>query len=458
MFYIKKSSEPDCKIYRGKKRVLTAFKAFVLSFLALGSVFLFPANVYADVYTDDAVKATTADQLLMDEFLEGNLLFFRGGIEDDFDEQNYLLELGMQSDLEGGQFFIPIAARVVGDNIRVRKTADEEGEILFLLNEDMNITVTDQQGDWYKIEYGIITGFCHKNCIFLLDEIGLNGTIMRDGTTVHPAPDEQSDTIATLKAGNGIQVTDYLSDWYMIKYQGFTGYAKAEDINLGARFTEETELRELREGMSGEAVVKMQNELKRRSFFAAESTGYFGSLTSKAVKDFQKAAKVYVDGVAGPHTLGLLYSKNNIVLEISDRAGVRGRVQLLDWNTIKKLIPVGATFKVIDVNTGISWNERRLGGSLHIDTEPVTKSDTAKLKQVYGGKWSWNRRAVWVVYKNKVYAASMNGMPHAGERISDNNFNGHHCIHFYKSRVHHSQKECPVHQSMVRKALNVGNG
>ena len=63
------------------------------------------------------------------------------------------------------------------------------------------------------------------------------------------------------------------------------------------------------------------------------------------------------------------------------------------------------------------------------------------------------RRAILVKYNGHVYAASMNGMPHEDDTISDNDFDGHFCIHFTGSKTHGTQRVDEDHQSCVQTAL-----
>ena len=76
------------------------------------------------------------------------------------------------------------------------------------------------------------------------------------------------------------------------------------------------------------------------------------------------------------------------------------------------------------------------------------------MKKAYGGKWSWDRRAVFVTIDGINYAASINGMPHGSGSIKDNDFDGHHCIHFTNSRTHGSNSVCPKHQAAIRRAAS----
>ena len=81
-------------------------------------------------------------------------------------------------------------------------------------------------------------------------------------------------------------------------------------------------LRQLRKGMSGDDVTLLQEMLATDPEIYPEAlvTGYFGNLTEKAVKRFQKAADVEQVGLVGPKTL----AKINELLE--EGAGASGKV------------------------------------------------------------------------------------------------------------------------------------
>ena len=134
----------------------------------------------------------------------------------------------------------------------------------------------------------------------------------------------------------------------------------------------------------------------------------------------------------------------------------KGTAREMDWWTsdIQKIFARGVTAQITDVETGLTWRERRNGGTNHADCQPLTAADTAAMKKAYGGTWSWNRRAVFVTINGTNYAASINGMPHGSGSIKDNNFNGHHCIHFTNSRTHGTNKVCSLHQAAIKKAAS----
>ncbi|WP_100398053.1 L,D-transpeptidase family protein [Bacillus sp. FJAT-44742] len=65
----------------------------------------------------------------------------------------------------------------------------------------------------------------------------------------------------------------------------------------------------LRKGSSGSEVKKLQQKLTSLGFNTRGADGKFGPATEAAVKSFQKANKLKVDGVAGPQTIKVINSK-----------------------------------------------------------------------------------------------------------------------------------------------------
>ncbi|MBC7345701.1 MAG: hypothetical protein H5U03_09840, partial [Clostridia bacterium] len=116
---------------------------------------------------------------------------------------------------------------------------------------------------------------------------------------------------------------------------------------------------------------------------------------------------------------------------------------------------VGCVATVIDFDTGKTFEVRHLGGSNHADSEPLTPEDTAVMKSLFGGQWSWQKRAILLVVGNRTLAASMSGMPHGVESITDNEFPGHFDLYFLDSRTHNTNSLDPEHQAMVLKAAGV---
>jgi peptidoglycan hydrolase-like protein with peptidoglycan-binding domain len=206
----------------------------------------------------------------------------------------------------------------------------------------------------------------------------------------------------------------------------------------------------LRRGSRGQDVKELQSILKTKGLYSKSIDGIFGSGTENGVRGFQKSVGIKVDGIVGPVTISRL--KDNSQSSDSSRGDSERSVELLSWSQASQLFPRKSTACVTDVDTGRSFNIYRYGGTLHADVEPLTANDTAIMKGIYGGAWSWSRRAIIVEVAGKRIAASMNGMPHGGQDIRGNNFNGQFCIHFLGSRTHGSNRVDPAHQAMVQKA------
>ncbi|MCZ8522566.1 MULTISPECIES: hypothetical protein [Paenibacillus] len=128
--------------------------------------------------------------------------------------------------------------------------------------------------------------------------------------------------------------------------------------------------------------------------------------------------------------------------------------RLVPWDEASKTVTMKSICTVTDLETGRSFQAQRRAGRSHADMQPVSKADTKIMKEIYGGAWSWRRRAVLVQLDGRgpALAASMHGMPHGGDGIPDNGFSGHFCIHFLGSATHGSKHVDPDHQWMVYKA------
>ena len=204
----------------------------------------------------------------------------------------------------------------------------------------------------------------------------------------------------------------------------------------------------LRKGATGTAVKTLQTNLKKLGFYTAYVDGSFGATTESAVKAFQKKYGLTADGVAGSATLKKIESA------VASANSGKITTERLDWfNGGKNVIPNGAVFQIKDVSTGLIFSARRQSGGNHMDAEPLTAEDTAILKKINGGTFSWRRRAVLVKYNGHVYAASIYSEPHGTNTILDNNFDGQFCLHFYGSKTHGTDRVDADHQKCVEQAM-----
>ena len=228
----------------------------------------------------------------------------------------------------------------------------------------------------------------------------------------------------------------------------------------------------LKNGSSGQAVTNLVTELKNQGYYKYEITSKYTSAVENAVRAFQKAKGLAVDGIAGNDTQHALF--NTVPIGTADRENrsiTLYPAEKIDWNTggIQDLWPRGANVKVYDVKTGKVWWAHRWAGGSHIDAEPLTAADTKILCEIYGvnsaseitEKTHWQRRPCLVTIGTRTFACSLYGVPHNpdGDTIKDNNFTGQLCIHFTNSKTHGSNKVDSLHAEAIEYAwLNAPNG
>lgn len=258
-------------------------------------------------------------------------------------------------------------------------------------------------------------------------------------------------------------------------------------------------------GIRGKEVKQLQEDLNYLSYDVKGIDGIFGENTYNAVSEFQRDHDLSVDGIVGSKTqkaitdilegenttytlkwgdnlygVAIKYDttveklmKINGLSSYAVNAGFKLKIpwknqekktegkankygEMADWWTVvNQALVINKIVTVTDFDTGLSYKVVRKAGSKHADCQPLTAQDTANMKKAYGGEWSWARKAILVKVDGRVFAASQNGMPHAGQSIYDNNFPGHFCIHFLNSRTHGTDNLDPAHQSMVHKAAGL---
>lgn len=227
-------------------------------------------------------------------------------------------------------------------------------------------------------------------------------------------------------------------------------------------------------------VKTIQQALDAEGFFDHdEYTAYYGDITEEGVKAFQTEYGIESDGIVGTETIDkfveLGYVDNNVSIS---RAGSRvGSTKLygnpISWYDVRDTFDRQESILLIeDFYTGVTFQVMMTYGSNHLDIETLTVEDTETVKALWGGEFNWERRPVLVHFEGNVYAASMNGMPHAGldsqpegewvdgrsagfgygynfDAVKGNGIDGHFCLHFKDSKLHTKDKVDSRHQEAV---------
>ena len=349
------------------------------------------------------------------------------------DLQTKLKKLGFYNAYVDGSYGDTTVAAVKAFQKKYNLTADGVAGSETLKKLDTAYKNADSDKDDDSLRKGA-TGSAVKNLQTKLKKLGFyNASI--DG-------DYGDTTVAAVKA---------FQKKYNLTADGVAGsetLKKLDSAYKNADSNTSTDDDSLRKGATGTAVKTLQTNLKKLGFYTAYVDGSFGSTTESAVKAFQKKYGLTADGVAGSATLKKIESA------VASASSGKITTEQLDWfNGGKNVIPNGAVFQIKDVSTGLIFSARRQSGGNHMDAEPLTAEDTAILKKINGGTFSWRRRAVLVKYNGHVYAASIYSEPHGTNTILDNNFDGQFCLHFYGSKTHGTDRVDADHQKCVEQAM-----
>ncbi len=289
------------------------------------------------------------------------------------------------------------------------------------------------------------------------------GVVTASSLNMRKKASTESDVVCVLREGAKVTIKDTSGSWYKVSSGGKTGYVAKKYIKISSSKSSSSSKGSsssgsgqssssdgtCKPGDQGDAVKRVQRRLQKLGYYSGSIDGDYGNGTKTAVRDFQKNNGLTANGTVNKKTLNKLNSSS--AKKASGNSNTK--TERLDWfNGGKNKIPKGATFKVKDIKTGKIFTCKRWSGYNHLDAEPLTANDTKIMKSIYG-HWSWRRRAILVKYDGHVYAASMNGMPHGTGTIKNNNFDGHFCIHFYKSKTHGSGKVDKAHQDCVATAM-----
>jgi len=216
----------------------------------------------------------------------------------------------------------------------------------------------------------------------------------------------------------------------------------------------------LQKGDNGAQVKALQSALKKLGYYTNSLDSDYGYRTAEAVSAFQRANGLTVNGVANPATLRKLVSSSAISKAEADKKEEAEKeptykTENLDWfKNGYKVFPKRAIIEIKDVRTGLVFKAQVLYGTNHLDAEPLTKADTATLLKINGGvDFSWRRRPMLVKYNGHVYASSIYSEPHGDQTITDNNFDGQFCLHFYGSKTHGTGEVKQDHQECIAEAL-----
>lgn len=127
---------------------------------------------------------------------------------------------------------------------------------------------------------------------------------------------------------------------------------------------------------------------------------------------------------------------------------------LINWDTANNLWSLFSDVEILDLLTQKTFTSQRTGGNFHADIEPATTEDTEILKQIIASS-NLARRPVLVHLGTLWASASMSTKVTGFGLITNNNLNGHICVHFQESKTSGTKKVDPLHQKTILKAFRM---
>ena len=190
------------------------------------------------------------------------------------------------------------------------------------------------------------------------------------------------------------------------------------------------------------------------------------STASIAIMALSAGTEVYLIGVSGSFgrvqnaagtITGYVYGghlSQNPPSAVSEYERNKAAVIKVDWCEVgRHVLERGSIYQLYDIYNHQFIRVKYTTGSDHMDIEPVTAADTAKLKAALGGSWTWRRLPIILIAEGAFIAASLYGEPHGGtDTISGNGMDGVVCLHLTNSRTHGSDRVDEDHQAAINAA------
>ncbi len=399
-------------------------------------------------------------------------------------------------------------------NVYFRREASSDSGWFGQLALGTRVTVTGEEGNYYRVVYIGVTGYIRRDCLSFAQVTpaaatsaptatpyaSRTGYISQVDVYFRRTASADSTWYGQLALGTRVTVTGETGNYYQVIYGGNTGYIRRDCLSFtlvtpaatsaptavpwtlfpgkmtptpgaAAVTPSPTAAQEARTGYISQENVCFRTAASADSGYhmrLAKGTAvtvigqsgnyyrvYYAGYTGYIRTDCLSFTRVTPD-VTGAPTAVPTAAPTATPADQSPAMPQSGSyvTEELDWFSVgQSLFTSGDTIQVKDCLTGIVWSCRVMFGTNHLDVEPLTASDTAAMTSAYGGNITYVRRSVLVKYKSHVYAGSIYGVPHGSQTIYDNNFDGQFCIHFTGSKTHGSDRVDEDHQACIRAAL-----
>ena len=131
-------------------------------------------------------------------------------------------------------------ANVSSGNLNIREAATTDSKMIGKLPKHAACDILSQEGDWYYVTSGEITGYVSAQYILTGDEAveiaqGLVRTVavsLTDSLNVRTEPNTDSSVITTVEAGQELEFVEMLDGWVKIAIDSDEGYVSADYVEV----------------------------------------------------------------------------------------------------------------------------------------------------------------------------------------------------------------------------------
>ncbi|MBM7607777.1 LysM repeat protein [Lysinibacillus composti] len=278
----------------------------------------------------------------------------------------------------------------VGQQLQIDDNSNKykvkSGDTLYLLSKRFGTTIQD-----LKVTNGLASDTLNiGQSLTIPFAASKDGSIVDSATTKKPTQTSTTTKSSYKKVGENSKLTKY------IVREGDT--ASSISKKFGSKY-------------SPEKIVKF-NYMTMNDWFDAGET-------------------IWVDG----------YAPRNYDVVPGEASGPSQYGTAIDWfKDGQYILKRNEIIRITDTWTGKQFTVKIMGGYNHADVEPITSYDTSVMKSIFK-TWKWAPRPVSVHVDGMNIAASLSGMPHSFDTISDNEASGHFDLYVSNSKPHNEKTD-----------------
>ena len=198
----------------------------------------------------------------------------------------------------------------------LRTAMDNSGKDIIKLSRGLTVQVLSYSREYYRVTYDGETGYVPESVILIQDDVEQfagKGTVTADDVNMRVKGNISAAIITTLKKGMTVDISERCGNWYKVNTSKYQGYVHVDYINV-YELDKAEYYTELKMGMSGKVVVRLQNQLKSLGHYTGSCKGIYGANTREAVKKYQEAVGLPVTGIATIESQMMLFRAEGSVV------------------------------------------------------------------------------------------------------------------------------------------------